>query len=112
MGKNIIIAVLIAIILIAGILTIKTIRQKNQSIRDQYNEAQLVIDSLNADLLTTKQQAAKFCIEKEIAEKLAGESKLKQIKINEYYDKIIGDIDNWDAAALDSFFAVEGRQEN
>lgn len=86
--------------------------QENQFYEQRHKLSQQVIDSLNKQLLQAKQQAAKYCVEKEIAEGIANKSKLNQIKINQYYEKIIADINSWDAAALDSFFAVEGRSKN
>lgn len=78
----------------------------------QIKQAQEIIKQKDDEILSAQRLAAKYCLEKEIAMTEAGKLARKQKQTKAYYDKIISDIDNWSIDAIDSFFAVEGRQKN
>lgn len=87
--------------------------QKYMNEKDlQIKQAQEIIKQKDDEILTAQRLAAKYCLEKEIAMTEAGKLARNQKQTKAYYDKIINDIDNWSINALDSFFAVDGRQKN
>lgn len=87
--------------------------QKYMNEKDlQIKQAQEIIKQKDDEILSAQRLAAKYCLEKEIAMTEAGKLARNKKQTKAYYDKIINDIDNWSINALDSFFAVDGRQKN